>query len=855
MEMEEQMTEEMCAAILAKLEELEMKLDSRNQRLDDTSRKLEEMNARMCRCAELPTSSSASPASSPPQDAALVVSIATAELPMVALARCSTSGPNQDTRVPMAMAASSASPTASPTSSAASPIVAGALPPVAPTRCLASGPNMPVCIPVSETMASAPPSPSLTSTSHQGALLADPITTIKQPAVPSTGCSMQSCNHGILLPAPMIVFEVTPHGPIALSVDDKSDDMHHYCFVGMDKGFINLTEIGNVNRGQGIKIPKFPWLLCVEVSSSWSGKRLLISGFLLEMSPWCRVYALSVQLKIAWPPHIQLKTTSNGADLRPPPWPFLCYSEVERSLPWPSYKFSQQGVFVQFKIPWPPHVQMVVGKVARLQPMLWPSLFSYLTRVQWRQEPQLLELAAFELSTWLGTNVTVLFLFVRPMFCTLWRKCLEETETQVKNQLIHSLLALVSSWMVWCFHMQIDGCNRRKAIEFFQPHILAILLDIEISRWILGWIVASGLSTYPDDQEIDGTNQYPELPELSGFIMRDLQGYHYANLLTHYTESWQCHMTSYSLPVLITPMRPIHLTYWQPPLQLKIPSKDGLSMEKLLKRWLLEGHAYLVKLTAACGELMELVLRNTRGIWSLASQQHNDNLWLNIFAISKLWLPLEISWQIPMVVVGASEKLIKLMLAELEKLQEHLIVTSQKIESFVCWTFLIYITASAMLFCYNTELLKFVQTVYLNSGAESSTDIQSLITWHSDGSKTFGMGDCALYISCSGAQQLRHVMPSCLSSELQLKADKLLVNSDQALLSDLMDNTVAFQAAIEQVFQSMATQAFLSDVMNNIIPLQVLQITSNILAMPWDPGETLQQRLEDKPCFKGGRMS
>ncbi|CAN6275573.1 unnamed protein product [Urochloa humidicola] len=114
MSTEEQMIEEqMCALILVKLEELGRKLDDRKLRLDDTNQKLEEMNAQLCGRAVPLTSSSASSTSSPPQDAALVVSIATTEFPMVAPARCSMSGPNQDACVPVPTATSSTSPTAS----------------------------------------------------------------------------------------------------------------------------------------------------------------------------------------------------------------------------------------------------------------------------------------------------------------------------------------------------------------------------------------------------------------------------------------------------------------------------------------------------------------------------------------------------------------------------------------------------------------------------------------------------------------------------------------------------------------------------------------------------------------------
>lgn len=64
------MEEEMCAMILAKLEELD-------QKWYDMNRKIEERNAQLCRHAESPASSSPSPTTSPPQDASAGVPIVT----------------------------------------------------------------------------------------------------------------------------------------------------------------------------------------------------------------------------------------------------------------------------------------------------------------------------------------------------------------------------------------------------------------------------------------------------------------------------------------------------------------------------------------------------------------------------------------------------------------------------------------------------------------------------------------------------------------------------------------------------------------------------------------------------------
>jgi hypothetical protein len=65
-----------------------------------------------------------------------------------------------------------------------------------------------------------------------------------------------------------------------------------YELFGNDKD--NYVEHQQVNTypGEGIQTQKLARLLCAEVFNSWFGKRLLINGFLLEMSPWCREYVV-----------------------------------------------------------------------------------------------------------------------------------------------------------------------------------------------------------------------------------------------------------------------------------------------------------------------------------------------------------------------------------------------------------------------------------------------------------------------------------------------------------------------------------------------------------------------------------
>ncbi|CAN6323997.1 unnamed protein product [Urochloa humidicola] len=329
---EEQMTEEeMWAVILVKLEEFGRKLDDRNQRLDDTNQKLEEMNARLCGRAEPPMSSSASPTSSPPQDAALVISIAIAEFPVVAPTRCSTSGPNQDARVPVLATTSSASPTASPTSSppwivsAVAPIVAMELPPVTHMRCSTSGVNQAARVPVAAATPSAPPTSSSTSAPHQDTILVNPIATTKHTAVMHPRCSTMGPSQAAHVVMSALTYSaLLMHSSASMGVPAPTSKPNANPWQDIVTDCLDYELIG---CGQGNKMPKPPWLICAEVSNSWYGKMLLINGFLLEVSPWCREYLEFVLLKTVWPPPIPLKVASKGANLRPSPWPFFFCSE------------------------------------------------------------------------------------------------------------------------------------------------------------------------------------------------------------------------------------------------------------------------------------------------------------------------------------------------------------------------------------------------------------------------------------------------------------------------------------------------------------------------------------------------
>jgi len=83
----------------------------------------------------------------------------------------------------------------------------------------------------------------------------------------------------------LIVFEVTPQATYTSSCDYcKSVELCYHCISDMGN---NLLNISRTNHRQSSKTPKPPWPLCTAVFSSWSGKMQLVSGFLLEVSPWC----------------------------------------------------------------------------------------------------------------------------------------------------------------------------------------------------------------------------------------------------------------------------------------------------------------------------------------------------------------------------------------------------------------------------------------------------------------------------------------------------------------------------------------------------------------------------------------
>jgi len=77
-----------------------------------------------------------------------------------------------------------------------------------------------------------------------------------------------------------------------------------------------LQASNDIRNGRGCREPKPPWLLGTEVFRSWSGKMHLISGFLLEVSPWCRDYMKWVQWQPSMTPPAQLQKASGGTNLQ-----------------------------------------------------------------------------------------------------------------------------------------------------------------------------------------------------------------------------------------------------------------------------------------------------------------------------------------------------------------------------------------------------------------------------------------------------------------------------------------------------------------------------------------------------------
>ena len=162
------MEEEMFAAILAKLEELGKKMDDTNRKADGVNQKIEKMNVELHSGAEPLKPSAAppipSPTSSPPRDAALVISVATTELLPGAPTRCSTAGPSQATcsAAATSLASAMASPTSSPPWDTAHvvPGMATKLQEMASTRCSMTGLYQNARAPVSVSTSAAPPMPS-----------------------------------------------------------------------------------------------------------------------------------------------------------------------------------------------------------------------------------------------------------------------------------------------------------------------------------------------------------------------------------------------------------------------------------------------------------------------------------------------------------------------------------------------------------------------------------------------------------------------------------------------------------------------------------------------------------------------
>ena len=102
------------------------------------------------------------------------------------------------------------------------------------------------------------------------------------------------------------MFEVTPQATYTSSCDYcKSVELCYHCISDMGN---NLLNISRTNHRQSSKTPKPPWLLCTAVFSSWSRKMQLVSGFLLEVSPW---YLSAIYLTVR--PAAQQRVQGNGA--------------------------------------------------------------------------------------------------------------------------------------------------------------------------------------------------------------------------------------------------------------------------------------------------------------------------------------------------------------------------------------------------------------------------------------------------------------------------------------------------------------------------------------------------------------
>lgn len=82
--------------------------------------------------------------------------------------------------------------------------------------------------------------------------------------------------------------------------------------MGKDAGNLNLHGC-NVERGSG----------------AWFGKMQLVSGFLLEVSPWCRDYTVWTRWQSSMPPPVLLKMASSGTNPQLLPCLFIVYTRAK----------------------------------------------------------------------------------------------------------------------------------------------------------------------------------------------------------------------------------------------------------------------------------------------------------------------------------------------------------------------------------------------------------------------------------------------------------------------------------------------------------------------------------------------
>ncbi|CAN6321415.1 unnamed protein product [Urochloa humidicola] len=320
----EELTEEMCAMILVKLEEIGKKMDERIRKLEVHSGSCIEAPSSSSPSSGKPmasssTASTSSLTSPPPQDVVLVVPSATMEIPQAAPTRCSMAGPNRDARVPVTADSSSASPTASPTSSpppGAADVIHMAtpeLPPPTPTRCLMMGPHETACVLVPAAISLASPTAPSVPTLPQEVVVADPLTITKH-----RGDALQEAD-------------------IAVPFINNNPGMTEKCYCMFD---IPLY---------AFRSPPWPPWVFTKVLKAWvvSVSPLLLlrppDAYDLLVGRIVQVNPMQVELK-PWPP--------------PKPWGIIVAVAELRPAPWPSFNFSQQGVFLHLKAPWPPPTWM-----------------------------------------------------------------------------------------------------------------------------------------------------------------------------------------------------------------------------------------------------------------------------------------------------------------------------------------------------------------------------------------------------------------------------------------------------------------------------------------------------------------